>query len=73
MDVASSHLGKVASEVKNAKDMAGTTDKHWSPSELEAIADKIDRNDETLSGMRNCTKPMGASAGFEGGINYTYC
>ena len=47
MDVASSHLGKVARELKKAKEIE---DKHWPRSAFEAIADKTDWDDETLSG-----------------------
>ena len=80
VDVPSSHLGKVTREVKKAKEMAGMTSKDWSPSEFEAVADKIDKDDEVLSGTceqdqkmyKTYGRPYLVSAGFEDGINYLF-
>ena len=54
--------------------------KYWSPSEFESIADKIDKDDEILSGACEEDKkvykmygqPYLVSAGFEDGINYIF-
>ena len=40
-----------AAALNKAKEMAGMTSKNWSSSEFEAVANKIDRNDEVLSGI----------------------
>ena len=78
VDVPSSHLGKVAREVKKAKEMAGMTSKNWFPSEFQAVADKIDKDDEVLSGTceqdQKMYKTYGylVSAVFEDGINYLF-
>ena len=50
VDGASSHLGKVSREIQKAKEAAGMAKVNWIPSEFESIADKIDADDEALSG-----------------------
>ena len=80
VDSACSHLGKVSREVQKAKEAAGMTNAKWTPSEFEVLADKIDVDDDSLSGAseesRKCYKTYGrpylVSAGIEDGINYIF-
>ena len=49
VEMASSHLGKVAREVVKAKESLGIRSKEWSPTEFEKEADKINENDFSIS------------------------
>ena len=80
VDSACSHLGKVSREVQKTKEATGMTNAIWAPSKFEALADKIDADDESLSGVsednKKCYKKYGrpylVSAGIEDGVNYIF-
>ena len=78
VDVASSHLGRVAREVKKVKESKGFTSKNWSPCDFELTADEIDQEDEMLSGdlrdsghtYKSYGRPYLCAAGIEESIQY---
>lgn len=77
VDGASSHSGKVSREVKKAKEAAGMSAMNWAPSDFEEIADKLDADDEVLSGTskenyKKYGRPYLTSAGIEDGIKYIF-
>jgi len=77
VDSASSHLGKIARELKKGKSVLGINDKQWSPCDFESVADSIDGEDSLLSGENKQKytqygRPYLVSAGIENSIKYIF-
>ena len=79
VDQASNHMGKLAREVKKAKSQT-LTGSSWNIYEFEEIADKIDGEDDKVTGnttdSKNINKkcrPYLISAGIENGIKFIFC
>ena len=77
VDSASSHLGRIARELKKGKSVLGINDKGRSPCDFESVADSIDGEDSLLSGENKqkntqCGRPYRVSAGIESSINYIF-
>ena len=79
VDSASTHIGRVAQQVKKGRLMA-SGGSNWDIGDFETIADDIDKKDDEVSAktpreresLKKLCRPYLVSAGIEGGIRYIF-